>query len=121
MAYPRQFPSNWIALPVRIADVSTADTEFVVPGFRGKIKYITSVLKNAITGADAVCKVQIDGVDVTGSGFTVTQSGSAARDVDSATPTAANSFGPDSVIGVVTDGASSTAAPLTVTLWCEPT
>jgi hypothetical protein len=121
MGYPVQFPSTWVPVVVRIADVSTADSEYISPGFRGKIKKVTSVLKNAITGTNSAVTVEISGTAVTGAALTITQSGSAAGDIDEATPSALNSFTEAQYIRVVTDGASTTTAPLTVTLWLEPT
>jgi hypothetical protein len=107
-------------MTVRITDVSTADSEFIAPGFRGKIRKVVSVLKNAITVADSNVTVEISGTAVTGAALVITASGSAAGDIDTATPTALNSFSDTQFIRVVTDGASTTAAPLTVTLWLEP-
>lgn len=121
MAYPKQFPNHWFAYQCRITDVSTADSEYIPAARNGKIKYIETCLKNAITVADSNVTVEISGTAVTGSAIVVAQSGSAAGDIDTATPTAANSFVAGQFIRVVTDGASTTAAPLQVTLWCEPT
>ena len=121
MAYPVQFPLTWKAVTVRIADVSTAASVWVYPGFNGKIRKVLSVLHGAITGADANVTVEIAGTAVTGAALVIAYDGSAAGDVDTATPTAANYFTSDQPIEVITDGASSTAMPLEVTLWLEPT
>lgn len=121
MGYPVKFPAHWKTLSVRIADVSTAASVWVVPGFRGKIRKVLSVLHGAITVADANVTVEIGGVAVTGAALVIATSGSAAGVVDTATPTALNSFTGDQAIEVITDGASTTAAVLEVTLVLEPT
>lgn len=105
---------------VRIDDVSTAGSVWVVPGFRGEIKKISTVLDGAITTADAAITVEIGGVAVTGGAITVANSGSAAGTVDTAVPTAANTFGEAQAVEVITDGGSSGTRSLMVTLECEP-
>jgi len=52
---------------------------------------------------------------VTGGGITVTQSGSAAGDVDSATPSGANYVAEGQAIEMITDGGSSTACECIIT------
>lgn len=120
MAYPVQFPLTWKPVTVRIADVSTAASVWVYPGFRGKIKKVFSVLHGAITVADANVTVEIGGTAVTGAALVIATAGSAAGTVDSATPTALNTFTESQPIEVITDGGSTTAMPLEVTLWLEP-
>ncbi len=121
MSYARRFPSHWKPFTVRIADVSTQDNEWVHPNIRGKLKAVSSVLKGAITGADSTITVEIGGVAVTGASLTIAYDGSAAGDIDTAFPTALNSFTEDQGLNVKTNGSSSTAMPITVTLWVEPT
>ena len=52
---------------------------------------------------------------MTGSAITVTQSGSAAGDVDTSEPTALNTVSEDGTIEMITDGASATACECVVT------
>ena len=52
---------------------------------------------------------------MTNSAITVAQSGSAAGDVDTSEPTAANSVSEDGTIEMITDGASTGAQKLLVT------
>lgn len=106
-------------VPVRIADVSTAGQEYIAPGFTGRIKSATSALGGAISGANAGLTIKIDGVAVTGGTIAIAQSGSAAGDVDSCTPTGANEFTPTSNIEVETDGASTGTQPVVVMLELE--
>jgi len=122
MAAPRPpHPFTRIFLPMALADVSTADTDRLRAPCGGKIvRYQTTLQSGAITGADANVKLQINGVDVTGSAIVVTQSGSAAGDLDEATPTALNTVVEGDLISFVTDGASSTARGLKALLEIEP-
>jgi hypothetical protein len=78
-------------LSVKMADVSTAGSVYVVAPDAGKIIKISSVLGGAIGTANAGITTEIDGAAVTGGAITIATSASAAGDVDSAEPTAANS------------------------------
>ena len=99
----------------KITTISTAGSTFVpIPDGGRVIKIITSI-KNAITTADAALTWEIGGVAMTGSAITVTQSGSAAGDVDTSEPTAANNVEQDGTIEIITDGASTNANVLYVT------
>ena len=102
-------------LTAKITDISTAGSTFVAVPDGGKIVKILTSIKNAITTADAALTFEIGGTAVTGGAITVTQSGSAAGDVDTATPTAANRVEGDGAIEMITDGGSSTACECVVT------
>ena len=99
----------------RISDISTAGSTFVAVPDGGRIIKIMSVLQGAISGGNAGISFEIGGTAVTGGGITVTQSGSAAGDVDTAEPTAANRVEEDGSIEMITDGGSSTACEWVVT------
>ena len=102
-------------LTAKITTISTAGSTFVpIPDGGRVIKIITSI-KNAITTADAALTWEIGGVAMTDSAITVTQSGSAAGDVDTSEPTAANNVEQDGTIEMITDGASATACECVVT------
>ena len=102
-------------LTSKITTISTAGSTFVpVPDGGTIIKILTSI-KNAITTADAALSFEIGGTAVTGGGITVAYSGSAAGDVDTAEPTAANDLSEDGTIEMITDGASSGTKKLNVT------
>jgi len=120
MAYPYVPPVQNRFLTATITDVSTAGQVYVVPGFNGRIRKISTVLSGAITSANAGLTAKIGGTAVTGGAITITQSGSAAGDVDSVLPTGANSFTDSDAIEIETDGASSTARAVTITLELEP-
>ena len=99
----------------KITTISTAGSTFVpIPDGGRVIKIITSI-KNAITTADAALTWEIGGVAMTDSAITVTQSGSAAGDVDTSEPTAANTVLEDGTIEMITSGAPTNAIVLYVT------
>jgi len=117
--YPEQAPLSHRFVTVQIEDISTAGQKYLVPGFRGKIKKVHSVINGAIATANAVLTTKIGGVAVTNGALTVAFSGSAAGDVDTATPSAANVFTPTQAIEVETNGASTNTVPVVVTYELE--
>lgn len=102
-------------LTAKVTDISTAGSTFVAVPDGGKIIKILTSIKNAITSADADITFEIGGTAVTGGDITITQSGSAAGDVDSSEPTAANSVEEGDAIEIISDGGSSTACEMIVT------
>ena len=98
-----------------IADISTASSTFVPVPDGGKVIKIITALQGAIGTANAAITFEIGGTAVTGGAITVTQSGSAAGDVDTAEPTAANDVAEDGSIEMITDGSSSNTIKLVVT------
>ena len=102
-------------LVAEIEDISTASSTFVAVPDGGKIVKIITALQGAISGANAAITFEIGGTAVTGGAITVAHSGSAAGDVDTAEPTAANRVEQDGTIEMITDGASTGAKKLLVT------
>ena len=98
-----------------IADISTASSTFVPVPDGGRVVKIITALQGAIGTANAAITFEIGGTAITCGGITVTQSGSAAGDVDTAEPTAANEVAEDGTIEMITDGASSNTIKLVVT------
>ena len=98
-----------------IADISTASSTFVPVPDGGKVIKILTALQGAIGTANAAITFEIGGTAVTGGAITVTQSGSAAGDVDTAEPTAANDVAEDGSIEMITDGSSANTIKLVVT------
>jgi len=98
-----------------IEDVSTASSTFVAIPDGGRVIKIITALQGAISGGDAAVSFEIDGTAITGGGITVANSGSAAGDVDTAEPTAANRVEEDGTIEMITDGGSTGTAKLLVT------
>jgi hypothetical protein len=98
-----------------IEDISTASSTFVAIPDGGRVIKIITALQGAIGTANGGISFEIGGTAITGGGITVTQSGSAAGDVDTAEPTAANRVEEDGTIEMITNGASSNAVKLLVT------
>lgn len=92
---------------VSLADVSTASTCYLASPVAGTISKIYSVISGAIGTADAVLTPKIGAVAITDGVITVTQAASAAGDVDSSTPSAANVVAVGDQINITTNGAST--------------
>lgn len=118
--YPAAPPFHHKFLTVDMDDVSTAGSVWVVPGFACKIKKIWSVIDGAIATAPAVITAEIGGTAVTGASISITHTSSAAGDVDSAVPTAANTVAVGQAIELITSGASTNTVKATFTLELEP-
>ena len=120
MALPYVPPLQNKFITVHMPDISTADQVYFVPGFNGRIRKIHSAIDGAIATADADLTAKIGGTAVTGGLITVATSGSAAGDVDTATPTALNSFTSTQAIEIETDGASTNTIGVAITFELEP-
>lgn len=120
MPYPVRVPVSRKFLTVDIADISTAGQTYIAPGFDGRIVKAHSSLGGAIATADADLTLKIATVAVTGGVITVATAASAAGDVDTCTPTALNSFTAGQSIEIETDGASTNAVEVVITLELEP-
>lgn len=96
-------------LNLDIADI-VADASYFVPvPYACDIVSWSTAIDNAFATADCTLTLEIGGTLVTDSTITITQSGSAAGDVDSATPTAALSVGSGGSIEVTVSGTNTTA------------
>lgn len=107
---------NETFLTVEIVDVSTASSVWIVSPHGGTVSKIYSVISGAIATADAVLDPQIGGTSITDGGITIANSGSAAGDVDSSTPSAANTVTAGQAIEIATSGASTNTIVCTITL-----
>lgn len=103
------FNLNVISVPFTITDVSTAGQVYIpVNGqMAGEVVEIRTVLNGAISGADAVITPKIGGTAMTGGAITIANASSAAGDVDSSTPSAANVVSAGDAIEIETNGAST--------------
>ncbi|HCS22609.1 MAG TPA: hypothetical protein PLW48_03820 [Alphaproteobacteria bacterium] len=109
---------NFTKISTKAAD---AEVFRFVPSFAGRITKFYSVLNAALATGNATLTLAINGVAVTNGVITATQAGSAAGDVDVATPTAANTFAAGDVITVTVGGASTATATANGTLQLTPT
>lgn len=106
-------PLNFYHLNATIADVGTASSVYFTVPRAGYLRAVETVLWGAITTADDVITVTVDGTALSPT-ITVTQSGSAAGDYDSATYLAPVKQG--SRIQISNSGASTGTAPLSYTV-----
>lgn len=98
-----------------IEDVSSVETVHVPVPYAGTISKVITVLEGAIGSADATVTVKNSSAVSMGT-LTITQSGSAAGDVDTLSPSSNNTVTADSFITVSSDGASTTQAKLRFTI-----
>lgn len=109
------FTVNKCYITTKFKDIASADTIFVAVPFAGTLDAVYTVLENAITTADNTITVRNHAAASAGT-ITITQSGSAAGDVDSLIPVSNNTFAAGERVQLDTSGASDTAAELFVTL-----
>ena len=98
-----------------IEDVSSVETVHVPVPYAGTISKVITVLEGAIGSADATVTVKNSSAVSMGT-LTITQSGSAAGDVDTLSPSSNNTVTADSFITISSDGASTTQAKLRFTI-----
>lgn len=110
------FKQPTVALTVKMPDISTAKSVWVVAPFDADIEQYWSVIDGAITVANCNITLEIGGTLVTGSALTITQAGSAAGDVDTASPSALNSVTAGQAIEIISDGGSTTNVDAVFTL-----
>jgi hypothetical protein len=98
--------ANKMLLEIRDIDLVGANAEVkrVVSPIAGTIEKIYSVIDGALTTGNATLTAKIGAVAVTNGAITVTQDGSAAGDVDVATPSAANVLDVGDVLSITVGG-----------------
>lgn len=111
---------GWMALTVDMTDVSTAATVYVPSPIAGTIQKIYSIINGAIATADAVLTAKIGSTAITGGVVTIANSGSAAGDVDVATPTALNVLAVGDNLNIATNGASTNTVRATIVFLVKP-
>lgn len=114
--------ANKIVLPVQDVDLkgSEADVKYLVSPVAGTIANIQSVISGELGVGDATLAIAINGTPVTGGTITVAQAGSAAGQVDSVKPTAANTVAVDDVITVTAGGANTASVEAQVMITITP-
>lgn len=94
-----------------IADGSADSTYYMVCPHAGTISKIWTVTDGAVGTADITVTGKIGSTAITNGAVTIATSGSAAGDVDSATPTAANTVTAGQAINFVVAGGGSGGSP----------
>ena len=112
---------NKIYLTYTITDLNAAASYYLVCPLAGVISKIYSVIESALATADNVLTFEIAGVAVTNGTVTITQAGSAAGDVDSATPTAARTLTAGQALEIISDGGTSSTTKCTLTFEIDVT
>lgn len=107
-----------IALTGTITDVSTAGQIYIpIPEeFAGAVVEVRAALNGAITGADATLTLKNNGTAMTNGTVTITQSGSAAGDTFVGYPSGLNDVAAGDAIEIETDGGSTGAVSVFVTV-----
>lgn len=103
-------------LTLAVPDLTAAEVVRLVSPVGGTISKIWSVIDAALATGNATLTASIGGTPVTNGVVTITQAGSAAGDVDSATPTAANVITAGAAIVLTVGGTNSGTVGATVTL-----
>lgn len=103
--------ANKVILEIRDVDLVGANAEVkrVVSPVAGTIAKLYSVINGALTTGDATLTGKIGATPITDGAITITQAGSAAGDVDSATPSAANVVAVGDVISITVGGTNDAA------------
>lgn len=102
-----------------ITNLATAQAWGVRCNIAAKIVKIDSVIHGALTTGDAVLTGAIGATPITDGAITITQSGSAVGDVDTATPSAANVVAAGDVLNLTKSGANDAAVSATITWTLE--
>ena len=112
---------NNIYLSVTLANVSAASSVWIPSPCTGNITKIQTIINGAIATSDVVISTEINGTAVTNGNITITQSGSAAGDVDSSSPSANRTLAIGNKLEVITNGASTNTVIATVMFTIAPT
>ena len=93
---------NQVALQLKIVDVSPAGQVYATIPWDCTLSKVDTVLNGAISGGDAAITVKNNGGSTAGS-ITVANSGSAAGDKDSVSPSSNNTFSAGDLLEIETD------------------
>jgi len=102
-------------LNVKMTDISTASSVYVVSPVAGTFSKIYSVVDGTTATAAAAITTEINTVAVTDGAFDIAN-GAVAGEVDSGTPTALNTLAVGDVLEVITDGASTNTVAAVFTI-----
>lgn len=104
------------AITIDIANLDTVADYYLVLPHACTITKIYSVIDTAIATADKVLTTSINGVAVTAGVITITQAASAAGDVDSSTPTGANTLTAGGTLKIAATGGATGSARCHITV-----
>ena len=110
-AFPLMLKSDPLPLCLDIADGSADATYYLVAPFAGTIVKIFTVIDGPVSTADITVTGKIGTTAITNGAVTITSAASAAGDVDSATPSAANTVTAGQAISFVVAGGGSGGSP----------
>jgi hypothetical protein len=100
-----------IPLCLDIADGSADATYYLVSPFAGDVTKIYTVIDGVVSTADITVTAKIGSTGMTNGVVTIATAASAAGDVDSATPTAANTVTAGQAMNFVVAGGGSGGSP----------
>lgn len=103
---------------VHFSDLSSAENIYCPIPFGGTVSRVTSVLEGSIAGGDVIVTVKNSSAATMGT-LTVTQTGSAAGDIDSLEPTTNNTVTDNDYILIQTNGGASTHVDFMVSFVVE--
>ncbi len=113
---------SWVVPPYVLTgvidDVSTAATIYMATPYAGTVTKVVTVLAGSLTTANGTVTVRNSAGTSMGT-LTITQSGSAAGDIDTLVPVSNNTVTNDSRISIETDGACDTSRKLFVTVYIQ--
>ncbi len=107
-----------LLLDLKLTDISGSFDRYVPIPVACKVLHITTALSAAIAGSDLVLTVKNAAAATMGT-ITVAQSGSAAGDVDTLTPTSNNTFAVNTALEIEGDGGPSSHVDLDVAILLE--
>lgn len=116
MAIPTVYPEGVDFASAYMADVSTASSAMWTVPTRCELIAIVGVLNAAITGADSALTATVSGTAITGATATVANASSAKGDTYTMTPTVKTYMNAGQYLDILSDGASSTTAPMFFTI-----
>ena len=104
------------AITLDIATLNTVTDYHLVIPHAGTISKIYSVIDAAVATADKVLTASIAGTPITDGALTITSAASAAGDVDSCTPSAANTVTAGQAVKIAATGGSTGDARAHITI-----
>lgn len=103
-----------VYIPIRVATLVGSNVYRAPAPVAGQITMIWSVIEGILTTGDATLTVKNGATAITDGVITITQVGSAAGDVDSATPSALNTVAVGDSLSVTVGGSNATATAANV-------